>query len=214
MPMVMRDYRQLMLKYLTGLLSALKGLRAVLVNRRAEVQRRLAFLDARYDVPPQEVATTYRLTDLNECRKWADQALEIRSPSGAPYGKGASARIIERILLPGQSDAYYRAAYDVEQEAEARAAETFQGDSLVPDALADKKQPLKGPGRWQWLFSRAQPLGRPRSVGRPSFTIFTLASDAPRMGDSGRPLRENNWLIARSCQPHEIICLRGFVDVA
>gem|GEM_PF-2957455 len=148
-----------------------------------------------------------------------------------------------QVFYPPQPAAYHRVVSEIEAEADRLTRHFFLSSSLEPDARADwenpvggepaeaeelaairksladirsleENNPLAGEKRWIWLYTKAHPLGRSQDPAAQSFTIVTLASDAPLQGFAGEYLRKSDWLVARSRHPYEIICLRGVVETA
>ena len=212
---VLRDYRLSSLRHLNDIQFALKKLQPLLTERYVEAQRQLTALKARYEIPDWDTTTIYRLSNLKDCDAWAVKALEQTGPSGS-ISNPAARTIAEQIIGRRQPAAYYHVFHDIERIAQEQAAQLFQ--SLGPEALAEGEEPvpgekpLAGEKRWEWLYWKAHPLGKSESPAARPFTMVALASDAALTGAAGGYPREEGWLIIRSRQPHEIICLRGIVE--
>jgi len=198
---------------LNHILFTLKGLVSLAQKVEADAEKRLDDLSNWHEKINHDTGTVHRLVDLKRCSEWAGQALRQADATEEKFTNIVTALIAEQVfLLLRQPSSYRYVVKKIESVASQLTENSFHSNALEPYALAEGKESLERGKRWQWLYQRAHPLGGVSgSGGQSSFTIMALASDAALTGASGESSEywQAHWLVARSRQPHEIICLRG-----
>lgn len=210
----LRDYRLRTVGQLKNCASTLKRLLSLLQQTDTDIQKRLGALNAWYETLCRETASVYWLVDFERCQEWAESALRQANEAQVDFSSVTAALIVQYVFpLLRQTGSYWHVVREIAATAENLATGSFRSDVLEAYALTEYEDVLKDGRRWQWLYQRAHPLGEPVSV-KSSFTVITLANDAALMGASGQSSEywQDDWLVARSRQPHEIICLRGLVE--
>lgn len=208
------DYRLRTVGQLRNCASTLKRLLSLLQQTDTDIQKRLGALNTWYETLRRETASVYRLVDFERCQEWAESALRQANEAQIGFSSVTAALIAQHVFpLLHQTGSYRHIVREIEATAENLVGDSFRSDVLEAYALTEYEDVLKDGRRWQWLYQRAHPLGGSDSTTS-SFTIVTLANDAALMGASGQSSEywQDDWLVARSRQPHEIICLRGLVE--
>lgn len=172
---------------------------------------------------PETALTEHLLFDLPRCDEWARQAVQLaaseyRQPDGSvgekKLGKlyGDLLDTIEQTVKGRKSGML--AAGRMNEIASIIGDIELSAPQLAAIQLCDEDPEIKdregGEGRrWNWLFSRAHPMG----VGGdgPELTMIVLADEAALAGDAGRTSKGWNkeWLKACSRQPYRITCIRA-----
>ncbi|MBM3143090.1 MAG: hypothetical protein FJ005_08670 [Chloroflexi bacterium] len=211
----LRDFRLLIVRRLMDSLYTFKRLLSMLQNVDLDVQKRLDALDTWHKTSRQQIGSVYRLVDFEICHEWASQAIKRVDASQTKYANFVTAFVAEHIFPlfrnPSSPRHVMRRLTEITDQL---VASVFRNAVLEVYVLSEREEPLKGGKSWQWLYQRAHPLGQSSESTQKSFTIMALASDAALVGAAGQHSEYwgTDWLVARSRQAHEIICLRGVFE--
>ncbi len=211
----LRDYRVAMAAHLQESAVALQRLLTLLSAMDYGAERHRVELEAWDHIHAPNQGAVHTLVDLERCRDWAAQAIRLADAGEGDVGNIGTA-LVQGSIQPlfQQPFSYRRAAREIERAARRLTATSFRSEEAEAYVLADRYAQLEGGLRWRWLAQKAHPLGQ-GSVGHErGFTVIVLSSDAPLVGAPGKasPHWGEDWLVARSRQPHEIICVRGVFE--
>lgn len=151
-------------------------------------------------------------------REWQER---VEKESGERYGdRGApefqsavTALIAARCWpLAEQPEPPWRVLKELETRCIEEAHKQINPRLLYASVVAEKIEDLKGGKRWRWLWHQAQPLGH-GTTRLADFTII-IAPEEMLSGPTGRDGLEwrSEWRIAKSGNPFEEMCIRGFVE--
>jgi hypothetical protein len=184
-------------------------------RRWATAQEQEADLLSWYETGSKEMMSIYRLVDFEDCREWANQAMEIEAAAD-PRFEQATTRILAQHALPpfDSTRSANSAMQHIERLADKLVEIALREDApLAAHVLAEREAALSEGKRWRWLHRRARPLSD-RNGQRRAFTVLTIAEGSTLVGASGSSSQYWNpqWLVTRSRSPYEIIMVHGITE--
>jgi hypothetical protein len=209
---VLRDYRLLVAKRLQGALRDVRRVHDLLTELDRDAQVQSAKMAKDLPTGDGDRGGVYTLMPLHRCLEWKDQALREADAADTRYESLATCLAMDYLFpLLRHRLAPRMAVKRFEDAAEELTEGSFRSDVLEAQQQTELDATL-GEGRWwRWLHERAQPLGGAGQRASMSFTVMVLGGEAATIGGFGEVSEYwgEDWIVAGSSQPHEMICVRG-----